>query len=380
MSKINIVNCLLTRRCNLACSYCRISGDIHYIAKPKEYPKKDWYFDNEKDDDWWIDVVTRLHKHNPEVFFILYGGEPFLRWELLADLVNYMNANDMNYTIISSCNEGIQKLIYKFFDKVEYVKGFTASIDPGFYKIELKGRREMSDDEAYKSHTGFKMLKELMDKGLVKDPVAEITCDYKTIFDLEETCKKLTELGITADVTTLDLAHNNYYDFSSIDSTEALVHPTDEVRAVFKRLKESDYLIHMKEYLMDAIPDKLLPSKLRCNIGTDHLSNLTIEPTGELRLCLRIRGRFVPKYQLTDLIDKDGNMTSPEDKSRWLHRSPCGIEEGNKPIDISECDIVTFPTKIEAAFSADYESLCKGCCWTCMLMTMSDDCQGIINH
>ena len=368
MHKVNIVNCLLTRKCNLHCSYCRISGDIHYITKPTEYPKKDWYFDNEKDSAWWIDAVNRLHKHNPEVFFILYGGEPFLRWELLADLVNHMNANDMNYTIISSCNEGIQKFIYKFFEKVEYVKGFTSSIDPGFWKVKLKSRQEMMDDEMYKSHTGFRTLLDLMEKGLVKDPVAEITCDYVSIFDLEETVRRLTELGITSDVTTIDLAHNNFYDFSNIDSVKALVHPTEEVLAVFKRLKESDYMIHMKDYLMDAIPEKLLPSNLKCNIGTEHLSNLTIEPTGELRLCLRIRGRFVPRWYLTDLIQEDGQL-SQEDML------PIGSDSDGIPKTKAEV--------IAMAFEADYDLLCKehgGCCWTCMLMSMNDDCSGVINH
>ena len=47
MSKIRIVNWLLTRRCNLNCSYCAITKN--YKNKPDEYPDIYYYHKNEMD-------------------------------------------------------------------------------------------------------------------------------------------------------------------------------------------------------------------------------------------------------------------------------------------------------------------------------------------
>jgi MoaA/NifB/PqqE/SkfB family radical SAM enzyme len=332
----------------LACSYCRISGDIQYVTKPLEYPDRKWYLENERNSEWWLSAVRKLYAHNKDMFFILYGGEPFLRWELLADIVNLMNDLDANYTIISSCNEGIKKSIYRFFERVHHVTGFTASVDPGFFKYNETDRKKIGDDEIYKSQTGLSTLLELMEKGLVADPVAEITADAKTVFDLEETVKILDGYGIVSDITAIDLAYNNYYDFSSITNPEHLIPKSPEIRAIFDRLKASDYKIHMKDILLDKTFD-VLPANLKCGIGSSQFSNITIEPSGHLRLCLRIRGRKTVDFSLDDLLTDDGLLTAKFDS-------------------------------IREAFDQDYETLCRNCNWTCMLMSMEDNCERVAEH
>ncbi|NLE05152.1 MAG: radical SAM protein [Crenarchaeota archaeon] len=348
MNKINIVNCLLTRKCNLRCSYCQISGNIDTPLKPSDYPGSKYYYANEKDTNWWINVLTKLWRHNKDVFFILYGGEPFLRWEMLAEIVLHLNRIGAYYTIISSCNAGIEKNIYNFFGKVSHVEGFTASIDPGFYLKDPGTREEMQDDEIYKSSTGYRMLKELMRRGIVKDPVAEITCDKDTIFLLHETIKRLTADGIVSDITMIDIAKTNYYDFSNITNPVNLVHPTPEVLKVFDDIIKDDSLkVHMKEYLLPRI-FKYLPSNMNCDLEKN-LSNISIDSDGNLRTCLRIRGRFVTKFSADALLNDDGDLSE-------------------------EFEV------IHEALSADKKSLCKGCMWSCIMMSESGDCNGIINH
>jgi len=343
MIKTNIVNCLLTRRCNLACPYCQISGNINHPLKPVEYPDEKYYFENEKPIEWWIKTLTGYWRQNPDCFFILYGGEPFIRGDL-STLVKHLNVMGAHYTIITNCT--MKKRIEDLFEDVSRVDGFTASIDPGAEKIVLTSREDVADDERWKSALGFRTLKELMNQGVIRDPVAEMTCDAVTISHLENTVKFLSDEGIVADITMIDITKNNYYDFSNVTSPMALVKPTPEVIAIFERLQESDLLIHMKDFLLPGILS-ILPANGDCELEKG-IHNVTIDADGNLRLCLRIRGRFTPKFSADELYDINGVSKTYSD--------------------------------IQQAIAQDKESLCKKCCWSCVLMSKSDDCDGIINH
>jgi MoaA/NifB/PqqE/SkfB family radical SAM enzyme len=340
---IKIANLLLTRKCNLACSYCRISADMDYNKKPHIYPSKTYYFQKEKDTEYWINVVDRLYKHNKDIFLILYGGEPFLRKDL-ADIVRYCNTLGVAYTIISSCNEGIQPLIDKFFNDLnEPVLGFTASVDPGFYLTE-DGDSTISD-ELHKANMGFKTLKRLIKENKVKDPVAEITVSNFNTKYLEETIKRLSDEGITSDITVLDISKNEWYDFSSVTNPELLVQKTPEIKEIFERLVNSTYLIHMKENLVNMIYD-ILPANLDCEFEKPgKWSNISIDSDGMLRMCLRIRGDKISLIEFDSLVQEDGDML----------------------------------TYLQKILAKDKRDLCRGCSWTCALMSKLDS-SGIINH
>jgi len=347
MQKVNIVNCLITRRCNLACEYCQISGHIDQPLRPQSYPDSEYYFKNEKDSEWWIKTLSSYFAANKDVFFILYGGEPFIRWELLVDIVNFLNKINAKYTIISNCTEGVKKNIFKFFKKVEGVYGFTASIDPSANINVCYDREGCNDDEIYKSQVGYRMLLELMNLGLVKDPVAEITCDCDSIYKLEDLVKQLSKDGITSDITMIDIAKGNYYDFSNIYGQMALVPKDQDVRDIFNRLKNSNYLIHMKDKLLDMIYD-CLPCNVDCEMEKG-LSNVTIDSDGVNRLCLRIRGNHCVKYMADSLFNEDG---TPSDSYNDIWESMC----------------------------EDKKVICHKCMWSCVLMSKMNDCNGIINH
>jgi len=342
-NKIKIATLVLTRRCNLHCDYCRFSGDIDYILQPKEYPNGKYYFQNEQSPEFWIDMIDRMVKHNKDIFFILFGGEPFLYKELPTVLKHLKNI-DANYTIISNCSDTIRPLIGDMFDKVGRIKGFTASVDPGFWLHD-----SIDDDEMYKSNAGFNMLVRLIYDGLVDDPVAEITVDKDNIKYLEETVEKLSANEIYSDITVLDIAKNNYYDFSSVTNPELLVPKNSEVKAIFERLRDSDYKIHMKDTLLMKIYN-ILPANLDCKLGKDNLHNVTIECDGTMRCCGRIRGRYTPEFKAIDLLDKHGSD---------------GVEKAN----------------IEEAIEADKESLCKGgCTHTCQIMSLIEEDDDINTH
>lgn len=339
---IKIANLLITRKCNLNCSYCRISADINYKNKPKEYPSKDFYFKNEATTEEWINCIDLLKKHNPDIFLIIYGGEPFLRKDLV-DIVKHCNKQDVNYTIISSCNRGITKLIDDFFVKMypDKVKGFTASVDPEFHNDWLYN--DISDDRLHKSNDGFKTLIKLAERGSVKDLVAEITVSASNIDWLESTVSILSSYNITSDITMVDIAKNNYYDFSSVTDDKELVPKNEYVKKIIDSLINSDLEIHMKKTLLPKIYE-ILPANLDCNIEKN-LHNITLEPNLELRTCLRIRGIHSPKYKITDLFDENGKVQE----------------------------------HVHNAIKKDKKELCKGCFWSCMLMSQMDSHE-IINH
>lgn len=342
ISKIRIANLLLTRRCNLECSYCRISAEIDYLNKPDMYPSKSEYFKRERDTRFWCEFISNLYRHNSEIFLIIYGGEPFLRKDL-AKIISHCNSIGVDYTIISSCNKDIQPLIDKFFKEVKgEVKGFTASVDPGFYLVQS----EQDKDEVHKAIMGYDTLKRLYKASLIKDPVAEITISKYNLKYLEETVEKLSSEGITSDITLIDGAPTKYYDFSTVTNLENLVPKSEEIKEIFDRLKNSNYLIHMKDKLLDVIYENM-PMNLDCKIDQDNnLHAITIDADGKLRLCLRIRGIWSPMY-----IDAISMLT----KSGRIKKS------------------------VYKTIKDDKRYLCKGCIHSCYMMSQMSS-KGIVTH
>ena len=162
------------------------------------------------------------------------------------------------------------------------------------------------------------------------DPVAEITCTKDNIIHLTETVKRLTDVGIYSDVTVLDIAKSPYYDFSNITDSSQLIPKDEPTKAIFNELIESNYFIHMKDTLLSKIYE-ILPAELKCGIGFNNMDHITIDSDGRLRLCLRIRGTQISRLDALDL-DRDFD----------------------------------YATEL---IQSDYNNLCKGCSWTCPLIS-----------
>lgn len=323
---IRLVNWLLTRRCNLKCEYCSITKN--YSDIPKEYPNMDHYIKNEMTTEYVLKGLERLNKHNPDCFHIFYGGEPLLRKDL-SQIINYCNENDIHYTIISNNTDQIRPLIDKLFEEVDYIQGFTASVDPSF-------NEKNTDDRIVKSAAGFVNLLRLKDR--VKDLVAEITVMKHNVKYLYELVGALTVSGISSDITFIDIAKSPYYDFSNMSDKNLLVEQSDEVSKIFQRLINSDFDIHMKNVLLPMIY-KILPSNLDCELEKG-VHNITVDADGTIRLCLRIRGTHAPK------LVKIPNLINDNDKVSFI---------------------------AEKAIAKDKEIYCLGCNHTCLLMSMYID-------
>lgn len=293
MSKVRIVNWILTRKCNLECDYCAIVRN--YKNKPSCYPDMKHYIKNEMSTEDILDTLKKLKVHNPNIFHLFYGGEPLLRPDL-ADIINYCNENEIYYTIISNNTPEVQPALIKLFNKVGYIEGFTSSVDPIFNEPEL------NKDRVRKSIEGLQRLKELQAAGLVRDVVAEITVMEHNQHFLYDLICNLSKEEIYSDITFVDIAKNNYYDFSNIKDENLLVQPTFSLAdQLLDIMKDSSLLVHMKDVLIPKMFDTL-PSNFDCELE-DGIHNLTIDADGSIRLCLRIRGVITPYNNIKNLFD-----------------------------------------------------------------------------
>jgi MoaA/NifB/PqqE/SkfB family radical SAM enzyme len=321
--KIQIVSWLLTRRCNLKCSYCRISTRY---ASPKEYPGMNHYYDNEMPTHRVMETLNKLKEHNPDVFILFYGGEPLLRKDLFM-IINHCNTLKLNYSIITNNSDAIQKDLKYLFDNTDYISGLTSSVDPLIFSNASSG------DILSKSLSGLKRLFAL--KGKVKDLVAEITVDNNSIDYLYQLVKMLSNDGINSDITFVDIAKSEYYDFSNVTDESCLVQKNDKVKDILNRIIDEKLDVHMSETLLPLLYDSL-PSNLDCEIEKN-VHNLTIDADGSVRLCLRMRGVMTPKvFDKVEHIFIHGGELSPLLK-QWL--------------------------------AHDKEKYCKKCNWSCMIIS-----------
>lgn len=319
---LHIVNWLLTRKCNLNCSYCRIVSD--YSNKPTEYPDMNYFHQNETPTEYILKCLWRIKQHNLDSFNIFYGGEPFLRNDF-SQIISFCNKENINYTIVSNNSDAIQPKINQLFNEVDEVKGFTSSVDPDIYD------RNDLDDQTRKSLSGIEKLTKL--KSIVNDVVAEITVSNQNIQKLYKLVKDLTDRGISSSITFIDLAKSKYYDFSDIDNVESLVYPTGSKVELDKVLNDPNTDVHMKDTLGKELYN-ILPSNYDCKIE-ENFHNATIDADGSLRLCLRVRGVETPKLKFTDYISESGELDD----------------------------------KLFENIKSDKNKYCESCNWTCPIMS-----------
>jgi len=323
-NKLQIVNWLLTRKCNLNCSYCGL------VKNPltKKYSGIKHYHANEMSPLYIKSCLIEAYRINPHCFHIFYGGEPFL-YPYLDEVILFCNQNNIYYTIITNNTDKIKPLIKKVLNKVERFFGLSASIDPIIYtdNTELK-----LSDRYKKSIAGLQNLKAL--KPFVDDLVAEITIDASNIKSVYKLVEHLSENGIWASITFIDVQKNKYYDFSNISQSKVelqniIISQTDEVYDLLQSMINAGFLIHMGEDLLDRIYN-ILPYNLDCKLE-EYNHNLTIDADGTLRLCLRIKGVESQKYKALDY---------------FLNFETC-----------------------HSAMIKDKKNYCNGCCWTCPIMS-----------
>jgi len=297
--KLQAVTYLMTRNCQLNCSYCRLSANINYDDKPEDYHSRSYFNENQLSVDQWIDMTDKFIKQNPNVFFLIMGGEP-LMYKGIEKLINHLNNLNHPYTIVSNCLAKMPGKLEEFFEKVGYVHGFTASVDPSGDMNNM--------DSNLKSQLGFNVLVDLVKKGKVKDPMAGITVTNKTIHNLPPLIKRLSDEGICSDINFIDYPKNKWYDFADLGCKDDLVQPTDEVKKIIDDLMNSDYKIFMKDLGLTSELFKTLPTNINCQMKVGNIHGLVVDADGKLRTCLRIRGKYTPDKSAFDWFNNQDEV------------------------------------------------------------------------
>jgi len=290
-----------------------------------------YYLKNEMSTEYIINGLKMLKIHNPNCFHLFYGGEPFLRSDL-DRIIHYCNHEDIHYTVITNNSDQIQPLIEDVLKKVD-ISGLTSSVDPVIY------HGVTVDDIFKKSFAGLERLSKYKDT--IKDRVAEITVSKENQKYLYPLVKELSNRGINSSITFIDIAKSPYYDFSNIHDENLLVERNEELEEQFEKIFDEKLDVHMGKPLLNKILD-ILPSNLNCDLDKN-LHNITIDADGSIRLCLRIKGVSTPKIKLDKVFNEDG-------------------------------DISTF---LKVNIGIDKKLYCKGCNWTCVLMSKAVDEESI---
>jgi organic radical activating enzyme len=315
-NKIERVHTFITRKCNLNCEYCRIalSRFDSYLFRPApDYKNEIYYKNNEVDFDYWIRFFDRLYKHNPECEVYITGGEPFIEIDNLIKIVKHLNNLGTDYTICTSAQLEVQKNIHKLFKEVETVNSIMFSIDPypphTFENIsKTLNKIDINDDEKYKSYMGYKTALDIKDKYNIKTLKAEIVCDIKTIQNLENTIKRLSENNICSYIVLMDKESNQYYDYSNVMITQEMVKPNIVTLSLFERLSKSEYNIYRKDDLSKLYIKEVIQNGIDCKLESK-LKNISVDSDGTLRLCTRIKGVLAQKYKAIQIFDADGDLS-----------------------------------------------------------------------
>lgn len=324
-----IINALLTRRCNLRCSYCRIYKNYSPEVAPA--------FEDEIGVGGWKEAFRHLRQLYPSAFFCIFGGEPTLvgTWEEFLSLVSFLTdlggeteGGPAHYSICSNSVILTEERARQLVDAG--LLSWTASVD------------SLSDvfdaSVSAKSRKGAYWLRRFKELGL-PDAQATVVLHKHNYRELPEIVKVMTHWGVWVEPTTLDWSLGEHYDFAEplneMAASDLLLTPEDEGdwREIERELKEmlrgGRYLLYTTEEFIDTAFHMMRGGVVRCaEMGLQPWNFLCVDADGKLRLCYRIRGRHTPKFSVFDIPGREG--------------------------------------EIQEAMLRDRDELCHGCRWECL--------------
>jgi len=299
----------LTRKCNLACGYCKLVEN--QSLEELDYRE-------------WVEAAKNMSKIGIKTVKIL-GGEPTVK-EWLPDFIETLENEGIRTALLSNssfdremCSRLVAKGLY----------GYFASVD---------GLQEIDQYDGYtskKSHSGYAMLRRLKRKG-VPLLAANAVIHRQNIDEIPELVQRLSDEGFYINLCTIQHTSDQRREFSRASTQiEGLQKRfTDEDRPRLKELARqlaamqasgvkisipASYLENMAEYAPG------------CSWQCDRLYQLRIDADGGLMLCNEYRSDLAERFNITTM-----------DRFAWADFQNEWVEE-RKSLD------------------------CHGCYWSCFL-------------
>lgn len=284
--EMNIINStiLITRKCNMRCSYCRVR---------KEKPK------NELSTKQWLKVFDILKKLKVG-FNVILGGEPTMLNDGLCKIVRYCNKNQIPYAV--STNSVVSRILR---DKLlnSRIKNWSISFDT------VDTRDTVIDTDVFvKSSVGFQNLLYMKNAG-VPDLHATITVTKKNLHEVPGMVSFLSKMGVWAEITAIHFSKGKGYDlFPKKEEIKELCFTKDDQKhintiiEVLKRMKKDEkYMIHNDIEYFDAFKKYAIDLDWKCS----KLFSLCIDSDGTMRTCLHYNGKHCKKFSIFDLEDEE---------------------------------------------------------------------------
>ncbi len=308
------VNWLITRNCNLKCSYCK-------IARMTEENKH--IFQNQLNYEKIKQLIRKIYKLNDYCFLSIGGGEPLLAFnspKKFVSLVRYLNKFKRGYGywygFISNStllNESLADELVK-----NNLQNWSTSVD----SLDV-----LEGDRGVKSKSGWYWINYFRERG-VPDLQILTVITKENLNQILDMVRETSKRKIWSEITILDFPKNKWYDLATEINYQYAV---NDIRK-FNKLMDVLYKISSKpKYYIYNLPTQFLFYKKYLYGGykcKKPWTSLSIDADGRLRLCYRIRGKYVPQYTIDDIFKREDEVLE--------------------------------------AFQKDMKEVCEGCNWNCI--------------
>jgi len=260
-NKVLKVEWLLTRKCNLHCSYCKIRDPASLLGEELSFSQV-------------IDGVNAIDRMFPRVPIVFFGGEPtMLDW--LPDLVAHCESIGLKYAVISNGARVLRD--EEFFERLidAGISNWSVSVDT------MTGLAK--GDAALKTLTGHQSLLRFRNRG-VRDLVACITATKHNIEEIPYIIEQLSKEGIWGIVTPLQIGDDTFEYSGYVPALqETRPEVVDRIAGVLYDMAKSG------EFLMHNAPEYFLHWKLyfiQQDWKCSRKSCITIDADGSLKRCV----------------------------------------------------------------------------------------------
>lgn len=315
---------LITRQCDLRCSYCRIRDES--TLEGMEYGS-----------DFLVDVVKLFAKKWPGAPMVVYGGEPTMH-EGLPKLLRAGRDYDVKLPVISNS--------LRVMRDHRYAKEL---VDSGLenWSVSYDGPRESACIDHcgwLKSQRGLQALRMFRDEFGIRDLVVCVTVTKRNIYYLSNILTAMTKEGIHSIFTPLHTARSGYQyaqgDPEDLPDQESIEMVSE---LMYSMVSSGKFLCSNDAGWFKVWPVHFLKRDWMCN----DKGILTIDADGSLKYCVDIPFMRRDRMSIFDLETEEGErryleiirsgppctgcLWNPAYEGIKRARDPeIGIEEGRK--------------------------------------------------